>query len=128
MSMTKDQQRISIAEWMGWKFIPSHDRADGENYHALVATPEMWASPDGELQSEPPNYHEDLNAFQLVWQHMTNVQQNQWADLIHTMILGVTVNHQCNLVCFTRVATATAAQRAEAFCRMQWPERWQGGL
>jgi len=48
-----------IAEWCGWRLIPSHDiYISGQTQ----AVPEEWESPNGDYHDELPNYCGDLNA------------------------------------------------------------------
>lgn len=48
-----------IAEWCGWKLIPSRDIYISGQLHAV---PEEWESPNGDYHDELPNYCRDLNA------------------------------------------------------------------
>jgi hypothetical protein len=78
-----------------------------------------------------PNYPEDLNACAEFEGKLHALDHQKFCLFLHKHIMGTMdnfdVNGTCNLECISRVVKATAAQRCEAFCRMQQPERWQGG-
>lgn len=99
----------TIAEWMGWKLIPSHDiYISGQ----LQAVPEEWESSNGDYHDELPNYCRDLNAC-----HEAEGKILEDADT------GYAYDCELNVVCkvfedgiltFKNMWHATARQRAEA--------------
>jgi len=56
---TDDELNKVIAEWCGWRFLPSQDI-----YIAGIdqALPEHWEDPDEAAHEQCPNYCQDLNA------------------------------------------------------------------
>ncbi len=138
MSMTTLEQRIAIAEWMGWKWW-KHTKSDTFLFCEPSVSKETLD--DGAMKWEccerpeevsfvsltsVPNYPEDLNAcaeFECRLRQPKNTGQLERDDFAEygnelERIMERDEEH---------VWHATAAQRCEAFCRMQWPDRWQGG-
>ena len=108
--MTPEQQRVAIAEWCGWKFVPSHDVGG-------VAIPEYWEN-DQRIHEidELPDYLSDLNAIHEAEERCNSSQCIEYIKRLQDVVGGVPgcFAHHC----------ADAAQRAEALCRTLWPERW----
>ncbi len=92
--MTKEQQRIKIAEFSGFAFVRSE----------MSGGIEQWHDPDGEIVHLLPNYSEDLNAMALAESGLTPVQRAAYIQLLES-------------ICEYDVI-ASAAQRAEAFCQV----------
>ena len=118
--MTKEQQRIAIAEWMGfeWKQALNHTS------HAWFFNGNMmhneWLPKYFPKESEHsvallPNYPEDLNAMHEAEQHgklLDPLIYQGWLEQL-TRKNGIRIWH------------ATASQRSEALCRILWPERFE---
>ena len=110
--MNEHDQRIFTAEWMGWR------QTSGPSGFT-----EWWHSDKIGYRETPPDFCHDLNAMHEVEKKLDDGGYN---DYVHTL------NHVCITTAEhgmkkgrSRVVSATAAQRAEAFCRMMWPERWE---
>lgn len=71
---------------------------------------------------EVPNYPADLNAMHEAEKALDNEDQRDeyWCLLRHSVSAGLDDMQHC-----FNTAHATAAQRAEAFCRVFWPERFK---
>lgn len=83
--MTDQEINVAIAEECGWLAAPN---ADGDLTEAhLTRTWVEWLGPNGEHESEPPDYVNDLNA-------------------MHEALASLPLE-----------STSTARQRAEAFLR-----------
>ncbi len=97
--MTEHDQRIAIAEWMGW-----------QDFHRdCLAT-----SPNGQWMPTP-DYTRDLNAMHEAEHHLADVNQlNEYADQLDKVCVPT---HICSLTHWQAVAMATAAQRCEALLR-----------
>jgi hypothetical protein len=103
MNPQEINKRIAIV--CGWKLVfqGRYDKPEWE-----------WESPIEDDESDPPNYHGDLNAMHEVEKGMEN--QQWWKFVYHlTDICGGGA---------ALGISATAAQRAEAFLRTlgQWEE------
>ena len=97
--MTPEAQRIAIAEACGWK-------KPGE-------FGDMWHHPKGHPVGFVPSYLSDLNAMHEAEKVLDERQYIRFA--IHLNQLWLTDNTNSRIV--LRSASATAAQRCEAFLR-----------
>lgn len=107
--MNAEQQRIAIAEWMGWMFDgTSSDLAYPGWYHATC-------------KKALPNYPNDLNAMHEAEKKLSiklpgvphsQSERSRYVDLLFEMYGS------------KGGALASAAQRSEALCRTLWPERF----
>lgn len=115
--MTKEKQRIAIAEACKW----THFEEDYDFYgftQKLRMTRTRWRSPQGFICPEAPDYLNDLNAMHEAEESLTS---NQWEVWWQHMGRILPDNYR-------RGGRITAAQRAEAFLRVigKWEEcRWQ---
>ncbi len=125
MSMTPDEQQSALLDWMGFKFIPSHDvQRPGPDMMITLAVPDSWRDPDGclaDCENNPlPNYPTNLNAMHEV---EIKIVENG---------LGYSYSHNLYNVVVPKAKQpfmADADERCEAACRVLFPERWQeGGL
>lgn len=99
--MSKDKQRIIIAEACGWKIKYIH--GNGMDCYATV-------DPTGLVQNEYPDYLNDLNAMHEAEEFL---KQNDWSKFCEmNEILACKV-----LKPNEHIFHATAEQRAEAFIR-----------
>ena len=108
--MTREQQRIAIAEACGWKCTAAFKEA--------IA---CWVRPNGmDHETESiPDYLHDLNAMHEAEKVLTEDQQEQYLNNLYEVCnLHSMINDAWNLNC------ATASQRAEAFLRTigKWKE------
>lgn len=115
--MTPEQMRIAIAEKCGWKKVYKGPEPDNR-----------WIMPDGlhyATADEIPDYCNDLNACQ----EMEKFIPDQHRRMLYTQELYSVLGFQegCEPGSDTdwSIATATASQRCEAFCRVFWPERFK---
>ncbi len=114
--MTEHEQRVAIAEWMGWQ--PPKE----ESILWTLDNPEVkgnfrWANAD-----HLPDYTRDLNAMAEAEQHLGDVNQlNAYADALDKVCVPT---HICSLTHWQSVVMASAAQRAEALlrCLNLWKE------
>jgi len=103
--MTPEAQLIAIAEACGWTDI--HYAPEGD----LRPSPKPWGKPTGISYSSPlPDYLNDLNAMAQAEQTLVGAQRWHYADLL-------AAQGDSDASGYYRAATATAAQRAEAFLR-----------
>lgn len=114
--MTKEQQRIAIAEWMGWSDI-KQGPYDGSPFGRL----------DTHELKPVPNYPEDLNAMheaekQLDKSLVAKYQENL-IKICVTLDKLFVIGQKYGLDGY--VIHATASQRSEAQCQTLWPERFQ---
>jgi hypothetical protein len=112
-NMTKEQKRIAIAEWMGWKIEPAgvtppNGRFQVRGFNHIT---EMF-----------PNYPNDLNAMHEAWNKLTFEQDKVYCKTLHK--LSCTDNHCKHPWDCSFTINATASQRSEALCRTLWPERF----
>ena len=111
--MTREEQRIAIAEACGWK---NHDHPDVMQLKQGWTTPKQWCmDPEGVLRfnHDRPNYLNDLNAMHEAEKVLTNEQLEVYCNILHKPNHGV-----------YWAIHATASQRAEAFLRTigKWEE------
>lgn len=103
--MTTEQQRIALAEWMGWEVLM--DTA------ARFKMGRIKGINDGDW-SQLPNYPSDLNAVNEVEKKLTPEQSEVYLELLGKLF----GNH------IWHIAYATAPQRSEALCRTLFSERF----
>ena len=105
----------TIAEWMGWKFVPERDVSF--TTPAGHAMPEGWTDPQGEPYSIPPNYCRDLNAC-----HEAEKQglgsSTAWVEFTLALINVLQADNMSEVDGITCTLQATARQRAEALVRV----------
>ena len=107
--MTPEQQRIAIAEACGWKL---HSELDA-----------TWCSPhqsDCPLVADLiplPDYLNDLNAMHEAKKVLTDDQRFAMSCLLKDLVGKGKFWACCESECWSLIAYATAAQRAEAFLR-----------
>lgn len=117
MRMNKEQQRIAIAEWMGWK----KDKHWELNH--------LWCHDNHVLSrkyDELPDYPNDLNAMH---EAEKKIRENQfhfvhYPENLFLVVTGLKWNGHMGYFMFNYI-NATAAQRSEALCRTLWPERFE---
>jgi hypothetical protein len=98
--MSPEAQQIAIAEACGWK---PHYSNNGFGEHPVYAPQQMIRIPD---------YLNDLNAMHEAEKVLTRKQVSHYGEL-----LSESANRTYDYPASYLVATATAAQRAEAFLR-----------
>jgi len=111
--MTPQEMRIAIAEACGWVPLPMGEiwrdkdgyfaRADGKPGHFNV-----------------PDYPADLNAMHEAEKTLTPDQQIDYLAQLFDLAFAGDQNPDT----FMGQVCATALQRAEAFCRVKYPERF----
>lgn len=103
--MTPEAQRIAIAEACGWCKMPSPYQSDWQNWHG----------PKGQSNRHyPPDYLNDLNAMHEAENSLTEEQHDAFQQtLLEVMHPGTHWSDMAN----TRIVSATAARRAEAFLK-----------
>jgi hypothetical protein len=145
--MTKEEQRIALAEWMGyvWYRAPQ-DRNFPEKKYRFLAFPQIqeyegqidaWKQrADGTekiIESEHwkkaqgvdyvPNYPNDLNAIHEAEKKLTIEQSAKYEQLLDCVV------HDSFLRGETSITScdwhASSEQRSEALCRILWPERFK---
>lgn len=114
--MSPEAQRIAIAEACGWT-----DPRTGP-YGRLY----MFKANSG-IGEQPPDYPTDLNAMHEAENVLTAYQRQkhgqQLQEILNEAVVGFVEDYARQLAGLSRVASATAAQRAEAFLRTigKWP-------
>ena len=105
-TMTKEQQRIRIAEACGWREIQN-----GDAWDTPIGIPVTMLKRDNWRNKEPfyelPQYLQDLNAMHEAEKILTAQQRRTYVNRIFNLPVS-----ECESNTF-----ATAAQRAEAFLR-----------
>lgn len=102
--------RVAIAEKCGW-----------------TNTEEGWWSPKDrlgmrELMFAPPNYPADLNAMHEAEKVLKDGPWDTYIEALDSIVNPIwRMTKDFEQWC---IARATAAQRAEAFCRVFWPEKF----
>lgn len=103
--MTEQEQQEAIAKECEWEFRPECGPLDLPWWHRPT---KRRASCEG-----LPDYLHDLNAMHA-------------AEKIEALSSNAsTYDYWLNRMTNGYAWHATAAQRAEAFCRVMWPERWK---
>lgn len=102
-----------IAEWCGWKLIPSRDiYISGQ----LQAVPAEWESPNGDYYDELPNCCTDLNAMH---EAENKILEDADTGYAYDCALNEVVQPlEDGLLNFMKLWHATARQRAEALVRV----------
>lgn len=115
--MTNDEQRIAIAEVMGWKLWP------------IVGWTPPGTEPPFTLGSYPPlpNYPNDLNAMHEAWKSSPRELRRKHTEVLFAVVCrdsGWNPANGTNDEIDELVENATAPQRAEAFLRTlgKWKE------
>jgi len=99
-----------IAEWCGWKFVPSRDiYICGQ----LQAVPEEWVDPGSESYNAPPNYCRDLNACHEAEGKLDDEQFDLFRWILWDAVKKPTIN-----AWFRAHLSAEARQRAEALVKV----------
>jgi hypothetical protein len=116
--MNTNEQRIAIAEWMGWTGIHHSPYATwkpcaGANW-GMLGKPK-----DGNPDIEIPNYPNSLDACADFEGKLLVGEQRYWIKL-----LEITDRDNGRTMDWRAFAHASAAQRCEALCRTLFPERW----
>jgi hypothetical protein len=124
--MTQEQQRIAIAEWMGWIY-------HGESSRKKEADTFYWKHNEKEVMYQKlPNYPEDLNAMHEAEEKLDRSQFMRYYSKLLGVIIGVDKSSpeesylNSPLTSSQMAVIAPPAQRSEAICRTLWPERWGG--
>ena len=112
--MTKEEMRVAIAEKCEWK--PT--KGDEECRKA-------WLQTTGEDLGDScgmPNYPESLDSMHEAEKVLSDEQAEEYCNM-----LGYNFPLDIKIAQFNkwRPTHATAAQRAEAFCRVFWPKRFE---
>lgn len=115
--MSKEQQRMAIAEVCGWKAVRApRSIAVGTEMSVLDArrkAKEFWH------ESMVPDYFNDLNAMAEAERTLTEDQHDSFRD----HLLGICLRDWKAGKCITpHPISATAAQRSEAFLRVVRPD------
>jgi len=113
--MTKEQQRIAIAEACGWTKVIGGLQPRGDS------TPKWWRCPKGRELRSIPDYLNDLNAMHDAEKTLSEKRIRSYAfTLAQVLDTSPTVDLDDQ---FLNIH-ATAAQRAEAFLRTinKWEE------
>lgn len=115
--MTDEEMRIAIAEACGWTKIRMTIKGAG--------APERGPSPHGyppgrKYEAPLPNYLGCLNAMHEAEKVLTLQQMEKYTGLLCDMVASGDPDPNIEgLICLT------ARQRAEAFCRTLFPERFK---
>jgi hypothetical protein len=117
-TMTNEEMRISIAEWVGWKY-KLFDSMDGGSYG--------WVKGDNfpcDIDTIP-NYPEDLNAMHEAEKKLSRLERIAYMRRLRLNAIehdpeNHITNDEANALCF-----ATSQQRSEALCRVILPERFE---
>lgn len=124
--MNEQQQRIAIAEWMGWTDIgerikcASGKQLLGSKSYLGGIPPNPSLDIDWEIYSEPiPDYPDDLNAMHEAEKKLYGDQR--WS---YTLKLSNLCQYAFGQSIFSSTTFATSQQRSEALCRTLWPERF----
>ncbi len=123
--MNKDEMRILIAEACGWKYT-SHPIAKKIGFGNSL----FWCKENDFVEEEElPDFLYDLNAMYQAENIFTQKQWNQYPIWLAKVIAGTQNQSRAS---GTRIYVpqhcllhATAAQRAEAFCRVVYPEKFK---
>lgn len=116
--MTKEEQRIAIAEKCGWNW-------KWKDSQQLVR---CWGMPGDTkyYDSSVPNYPNDLNAMHDAEEVIRKNQFHfvSYPETLFKVVTGKLWDGNMGYFMFN-FATSTAEQRAEAFCRTFWPEQFK---
>lgn len=122
--MTQPEQRIALAEWMGWE----HQDATSE-----TGDVDFWYNDELKVQDYlSPNYPNDLNACHEVEKKLKEQSLcEKYGGTLGLLVEREEAKHECweahattalMLYCF---CIATSQQRTEALCRTLFPERFE---
>jgi len=125
--MTKDQQRIAIAEWYGFENIKEEKTGLWGWIDVMTAERLNWQASYYQESHDlaycrVPNFPDDLNAMHEAEKRLNEKQQVWYLQRLSQVRLrqGEAGMIACMI---DRLAFATASQRSEALCRTLWPER-----
>lgn len=128
--MTKKEQQIEIARFCGWEVCSFGGRYNGANYlcpkgfqEAAMFDDEIPGLKFLEFETKfpshahikAPNYTEDLNAMHEAAIVLKKRDEIAYSAYCIRLLMEVIPSDPID---------ATSEQRAEAFCRTLWPERW----
>lgn len=136
--MTPNEMRIAIAETCGWR-VENYGPKGYETLYWRLRDPSGQVVPQtrectGEAWSREifmyftPNYPADLDAMHEAEKVLTPMQQGAYLSHIREIIHKATVGPNGTIatpIIDTWYWHATASQRAEAFCRTLYPERFK---
>lgn len=131
--MTPLEQRIAIAEWMGWSDISDPSGYIERTADNLVMAKNLKLNisfsdeKKGFLFGYIPNYSNDLN---MMHEAEKRLARNQWAVYLNHLELIVSKFHVGwetfdNIPRYYYTVHASSQQRSEALCRTLWPERFE---
>ncbi len=111
--MSPEEQRTAIAEACGWM---------NRSYQNQYGEPKtMWHHPNGAAVGDIPDYLNDLNAMHEAEKVLNNSKDGEaFGRTLADLVLGYHGTNETitlNYWALSRVARATAPQRAEAFLR-----------
>jgi hypothetical protein len=129
--MTKEQQRIAIAEWMGtlggW-YCPKCRQSVSENELQSRGEIMFHLYCDIPIHRDSPNYPEDLNAMHEAEMHLFRLHEgkigqynSELSKLSAFRPLSLTVKEPRFIF---DLLSAASTLRSEALCRTLWPERF----
>lgn len=102
--MTNDEIRIKIAEACGWTHVEKEEGGAVYGYPKTNSC-RLFAI---------PNYPEDLNAMHEAEKVLTDEQDLEYSEFLALVVKARWgANNSCDM---QRLRSATAAQRADAFC------------
>lgn len=133
--MTTIEQRIAIAEWMGWKFVKMPHGEHGYYYFKpnaeRIEMAKIGNCPGATPLYEIPEFCEDLNAMHEAENKLTTSQCRDYFRALKSIIVG-DKNVEPNKSYLESMLTSSelsiicpSQQRSEALCRTLWPERFQ---
>jgi hypothetical protein len=119
--MTDNEIRVAISEVRGWKNI----RQTAFGLFGSLPSSDLSIMSDEYLCSGPvPNYPQDLNAMHevvMTLDRKTLAYSNYCSHLHQIVAIQNSKSNEPGI----QAIDATAAQRAEAFCRTLFPERFK---
>lgn len=123
--MTKAEQRTAIAEACGWEWKYFPDMGDGGSWGWVKG--QMF--PQNAKPLPFPDHPNDLNAMHVAEEVLLRLQRDAGHDMNRSEYgcwsRYVRLLHEANLGKYGGSVHADAGQRAEAFCRTLWPERFR---
>lgn len=123
LNMTPEQKRIAIAEACGWRGISEQFLVGYAPWRTKPYADRVKSCSIADLDSIPldplPDYCNDLNAMHEAENKLTPFQRIKHGhflqETLNEAVVGFVSNYESELKSLSRVASATAAQRAEAF-------------
>lgn len=122
-NMDKHRQRMTIAEFLGWRLEPIGPPANSEvgimcrNLYGITENTKIWKRPAGVTRTSPPFYCNDLDAMRDAWRSLNYNQQAVFGHYLSVVVFGkgladgfVFGEHD-----LARLANATAEELAKAF-------------